>query len=141
MEKVSNKLPTLRNQMMKKLMSFQSVLHRATFTKYMNIVINKNKVSVLKINDELNKIDAPTTTQIIKKIAQPKKIKAKINLNEVMKTRQPKVVMKVYKTSNPESFMATKGSVQGILVAKDNQWFFEYYQNDQFISEMINVKF
>ena len=54
---------------------------------------------------------------------------------------EPKVVMKVYKTSNPVSFMATKGSVQGILVAKDNQWFFEYYQNDQFISEMINVKF
>ena len=95
-KKLSNKLPTLRNQMMKKLMSFQSVLHRGTFTKYMNIVINKNKVSVLKINDELNKIDAPTTTQIIKKIAQPKKIKAKIDLNEVMKTRQPKVVMKEY---------------------------------------------
>ena len=54
---------------------------------------------------------------------------------------EPKVVMKVYKTSNPVSFMATKGSVQGILVAKDNQWFFEYYQNEQFISEMINVKF
>ena len=94
MEKVlSNKLPTLRNQMMKKLMSFQSVLHRGTFTKYMNIVINKNKVSVLKINDELNKIDAPTTT---KKISQPKKVKAKIDLNETMKTRQPKVVMKEY---------------------------------------------
>ena len=97
MEKVlSNKLPTLRNQMMKKLMSFQSVLHRGTFTKYMNIVINKNKVSVLKINDELNKIDAPTTTQITKKISQPKKVKAKIDLNEIMKTRQPKVVMKEY---------------------------------------------
>ena len=96
MEKVlSNKLPTLRNQMMKKLMSFQSVLHRATFTKYMNIVINKNKVSVLKINDELNKIDAPTT-KITKKISQPKKVKAKIDLNETMKTRQPKVVMKEY---------------------------------------------
>ena len=54
---------------------------------------------------------------------------------------ESKVVMKVYKTSNPVSFMATKGSVQGILVAKDNQWFFEYYQNEQFISEMINVKF
>lgn len=54
---------------------------------------------------------------------------------------EPKVVMKVYKTSNPLSFMATKGSVQGILVAKDNQWFFEYYQNDQLISEMINIKF
>ncbi|WP_291102031.1 MULTISPECIES: hypothetical protein [unclassified Flavobacterium] len=54
---------------------------------------------------------------------------------------EPKVVMKVYKTSNPASFMATKGSVQGVLVAKDNQWFFEYYQNDQLISEKVEVKF
>ncbi len=54
---------------------------------------------------------------------------------------EPKVVMKVYKTSNPASFMATKGSIQGILVSKDNQWFFEYYQNDQLISEKVEVKF
>ena len=54
---------------------------------------------------------------------------------------EPTVVMKIYKTSNPQSFMATKVSVQGILVAKDSQWYFEYYQNEQFISEMINVKF
>ncbi len=53
----------------------------------------------------------------------------------------PKVVMKVYKTSNPTSFMATKGNVQGVLVAKDNQWFFEYYQNDQLVSEKVVVKF
>ena len=54
---------------------------------------------------------------------------------------EPKVVMKVYKTSNANSYMATKGSVQGALVAKDNQWFFEYYQNDQLISEKVEVKF
>jgi hypothetical protein len=54
---------------------------------------------------------------------------------------EPKVVMKVYKTSNPASYMATKGSVQGVLVSKDNHWFFEYYQNDKFISEKIDVKF
>jgi hypothetical protein len=54
---------------------------------------------------------------------------------------EPKVVMKVYKTSNPASFMATKGSVQGALVSKDNQWFFEYYQNDKLISEKVEVKF
>lgn len=54
---------------------------------------------------------------------------------------EPKVVLKVYKTSNPASYMATKGSVQGVLVSKDNQWFFEYYQNDKLISEKINVKF
>ena len=54
---------------------------------------------------------------------------------------EPKVVMKVYKTSNPVSYMAAKGSVQGVLVSKDNQWFFEYYQGDKLISEKINVKF
>jgi hypothetical protein len=54
---------------------------------------------------------------------------------------EPKVVLKAYKTSNPASYMATKGSVQGVLVSKDNQWFFEYYQNDKLISEKINVKF
>lgn len=54
---------------------------------------------------------------------------------------EPKVVMKVYKTSNPASFMAKKGDIQGALVSKDNQWFFEYYQNDKLISEKIDVKF
>lgn len=34
---------------------------------------------------------------------------------------EPKVVMKVYKTSNPASYMAKKGEVQGALVSKDNQ--------------------
>jgi hypothetical protein len=54
---------------------------------------------------------------------------------------EPKVVMKIYKTSNLNSFMAAKGNVQGVLVAKDNQWFFEYYQNEQLISEKVEVKF
>ncbi len=54
---------------------------------------------------------------------------------------EPKVIMKVYKTSNPASFMAKKGEVQGVLVSKDNQWFFEYYQGDKLISEKIDVKF
>jgi hypothetical protein len=37
--------------------------------------------------------------------------------------------------------MAKKGEVQGVLVAKNNQWFFEFYQGDQLISEKIEVKF
>lgn len=54
---------------------------------------------------------------------------------------EPKVIMKVYKTSNPASFMAKKGEVQGALLSKDNQWFFEYYQGDKLVSEKIDVKF
>ncbi|MEO8255361.1 MAG: hypothetical protein ABI554_13350 [Flavobacterium sp.] len=54
---------------------------------------------------------------------------------------KPTVVMKVFKTSDANSFLAQKGNQQGVLIKKENQWFFEYYQNDQLVSEKINVKF
>ncbi len=53
----------------------------------------------------------------------------------------PKVVMKLLKTSQPNSFIAIKDTLQGSLILKDNQWYFEYYQNDKLISEKISVKF
>jgi hypothetical protein len=53
----------------------------------------------------------------------------------------PKVIIKIFKTSLPTTFLATKEQVQGVLIQKDNQWVFEYYQNATLISELINVKF
>jgi hypothetical protein len=53
----------------------------------------------------------------------------------------PKVVMKVFKTSSSTCLIAMRESIQGVLISKDNQWFFEYYQNDTLISEKIEVKF
>jgi hypothetical protein len=53
----------------------------------------------------------------------------------------PKVVMKVYKTTNPSFYIASKDSIQGVLILKDNQWFFEYYQKEVLMSEKIEVKF
>ena len=55
--------------------------------------------------------------------------------------KTPRVVMKLLKTSRPDSFIAIKDGIQGSLNAKDNQWFFEYYQNDKLVSEKISVKF
>lgn len=55
--------------------------------------------------------------------------------------KTPKVVMKLLKTSRADSFIAIKDGIQGSLNAKDNQWYFEYYQNDKLISEKISVKF
>jgi len=55
--------------------------------------------------------------------------------------KTPKVVMKLLKTSRSDSFIAIKDGVQGSLNAKDNQWYFEYYQNDKLISEKVTVKF
>jgi len=53
----------------------------------------------------------------------------------------PKVVMKLMKTSQPNSFIALRDTIQGTLILKDSQWYFEYYQNDEFISEKVSIKF
>ncbi len=53
----------------------------------------------------------------------------------------PKVVMKIYKTSSPTTYSAVKGTTQGVLILKDNQWYFEYYQDGTLVSEKVDVKF
>ena len=53
----------------------------------------------------------------------------------------PKVVMKLLKTSQPNSFIAIKDSVQGFLILKDNEWYFEYYIDETLMSEKVAVKF
>src|SRR6478672_2314358 len=54
---------------------------------------------------------------------------------------EPKVVMKLYKTSVKDIYTAIKGNVQGVFVLKNGAWFFEYYQNDNLVSEKVDVKF
>lgn len=53
----------------------------------------------------------------------------------------PKVVMKAYKTTNTSIYIASKENTQGVMVLKENQWFFEYYEKDTLMSEKIEVKF
>jgi hypothetical protein len=53
----------------------------------------------------------------------------------------PKVIMKIYTTSSPICFIANKNSIQGVLISKENQWFFEYFNNSKLISEKVEVKF
>lgn len=55
--------------------------------------------------------------------------------------KTPKVVMKLMKTAIPNSFIAIKGDIQGVLSFKDNQWVFDSYQNNTLVSEVIAVKF
>lgn len=54
---------------------------------------------------------------------------------------EPKVMYKIYNTSVKDYFIASKGDVNGVFLAKDNGWFFEYYQNDKLFSERVEVKF
>lgn len=53
----------------------------------------------------------------------------------------PKVILKIFKTSIANTFSALKGTTQGVFILKDSKWFFEYYENEKLISEIVNVKF
>lgn len=54
---------------------------------------------------------------------------------------QNNTVMTILKTSNKDCFLATKNNIQGVLISKDYQWFFEYYEGSQFFSEKVRVSF
>jgi len=53
----------------------------------------------------------------------------------------PKVVLKMYKTSQKDSYIAVSGVKNGVVFKKGQEWIFEYYQNDQLVSETLNIKF
>lgn len=52
-----------------------------------------------------------------------------------------KIVMRLQKTSDPKVFLANQQEKQGMVIEKDNQWFFEHYENNVLISEKLNVTF
>jgi len=54
---------------------------------------------------------------------------------------EPKVVMKIIKTSVPNYYIASRGTTTGVLLSKENQYYFEYQQNGKLVSEKVNVKF
>ena len=53
----------------------------------------------------------------------------------------PKVVLKMFKTSQPDYYTATSDSKNGVVFKKNNEWFFEYYVNEKRIVEKLNIKF
>lgn len=53
----------------------------------------------------------------------------------------PKIVLKIYKTSQQDSYTAVSDSKNGVVFKRGNDWIFEYYQNDKLISEKLNIKF
>jgi hypothetical protein len=53
----------------------------------------------------------------------------------------PKVVMKVLKTSSSSCYIAIKGENQGVLIADGTDWIFQYYKGEILITEKIAVKF
>ena len=53
----------------------------------------------------------------------------------------PKIVLTLVKTSVQDYFIANNGTSNGIVLKKNNEWFFEYYKDGKLISEKLLVKF
>ncbi|MEC4004499.1 hypothetical protein OX283_007510 [Flavobacterium sp. SUN052] len=51
------------------------------------------------------------------------------------------VILKLFKTTQKEVFIAEKGNQKGILMKMNNEWVFEYYSNNNLILEQVDVKF
>lgn len=53
----------------------------------------------------------------------------------------PKIRMKLLKSSSPDVFIAESGTINGVVYAKNGQWFFEYYNANELVTEELNIKF
>jgi hypothetical protein len=51
------------------------------------------------------------------------------------------IVLKLYKTSNENVFIANSNSLNGVVIKKGQEVFFEYYQDKQLTSKKLNVSF
>jgi hypothetical protein len=53
----------------------------------------------------------------------------------------PKLVMKIFKTSQPDNFTAIADAKNGVVFKKEGIWYFEYYEDNVLKSEKLNIKF
>jgi hypothetical protein len=51
------------------------------------------------------------------------------------------IVLKLYKTSNENVFIANSNSINGVVIKKGQEIFFEYYKDKQLISKKLYVNF
>lgn len=53
----------------------------------------------------------------------------------------PKIVLTLFKTSVADTFIANNGSINGIILKKNGEWFLEYYKDNALVSEKLSIKF
>jgi len=92
---------------------------------------NTDEKPVVRVTD--NKIESKSNTPFF--FAQPTANGYQVVDNE------PKVIMRLYNTSQKNVFMADKNGVNGLVILNSGQWIFEYYNNGNLVSETINLKF
>lgn len=52
-----------------------------------------------------------------------------------------RIVLKMQKTGDPKTFLATNSAGQGVVVYRDGKWVYEHYKDDQLVSEVLHVQY
>lgn len=123
---------------------------RDAFKSFDNLAYNYNG-SVTAVQRETIKTTNDGTT-ITKEIVAPFKTQIVSSDKQVVYAQPsengyqlvdntPKVVLRIFKTSSKEVFIAEKGQKNGTLYRNNDAWIFEYYDNGTLISEILNIKF
>ncbi|HEU4495634.1 MAG TPA: hypothetical protein VFR70_01155, partial [Flavobacterium sp.] len=55
--------------------------------------------------------------------------------------KTPKVVLKIFKTSQPDYYTAQSETINGAVIRKNGEWILEYYKDDRPVSEKLLIKF
>lgn len=53
----------------------------------------------------------------------------------------PKVLLKIFRTSKVDHFIANAEGKNGVVFKNGSDWIFEYYLNDKLVSEKLTIKF
>lgn len=102
----------------------------------------EGKMDVKSVAVTTSPISVPQTAEVKKESNEQEMLYAQpTSTGYQLVDNTPKVVFKLNKTSSPTFFTASKGSIQGVFIQKENDWFFEYYENEKLISERVAVKF
>jgi hypothetical protein len=51
----------------------------------------------------------------------------------------PNLVLTIAKTNNPSIFIVEEAMRSGVVYKKNNEWIFDYYENEKFVSEKLNI--
>lgn len=120
--------------------AYEIVLNEAFKSFYeLGYKYNGNNVSQSEVKKTTDVAVQTTTQEIIvnsdQLFAQP------ISNGFQLVDTAPKVVLKIFKTSQADYYTAVSDSKNGVVFKKNNEWFFEYYQNDKLVSEKLDIKF
>jgi hypothetical protein len=113
--------------------SLSSLRNKLNFKKEKNeqnsVVVESEKEVVVALNFE--KVESTATTLYAIPTSNGYKL-----VND-----KPETIFILKKTSTDTIFTAQKADKSGVLIKKNDNWFFEYYEGEKLLSEKVEVKF